>query len=562
MDRWDLRLPDEVRYTEVAREMGVAKSYVLPVLNGQTYSEKPPLFFWLLLLLAKMHGGFSEVTARWISVGAMAGTVLSVYLLGRLLFDWKSGRVAALLLATTAHPFWFSHLGVMDNLLMFFVTVSILAFYAGHRGFCSGRIGYGASALAMGLGVLTKGPLGLLLPWSVLAAWLLWAEGPKGWRRQALWWTPILALIPVLAWLVPACLEGGPEYSRIILWKQNVGRALEGYAHRKPFTFYLDVLPGGLAPWIVMLPLAIWVWLEQRVSKQTDESARWQLPAAWAVVMFLILSFISSKRDKYLLPIYPAASLFVGRAMVLADAERCARIKGWLAKAPVVLFYLALALIGLGAGTLFFLGPGKILDPVLQRLAKSDLETGMLLDFRSRASLGILSLLGVLCAIPGFRRIRRGELLKALSPCLALFLGIALYLNFHIMPALNASFTAEIFCEEMDREVPDLYDARVAVFQMDYSAAFNYCLQRTRIPILQSPQEVTDFLFSKQTSYLIVSEAYLRDLEEALLEGGLRLFRVAQGRVRGRPTFLVTGVHGETMIARPLETRNSGSEVW
>lgn len=225
-------------------------------------------------------------------------------------------------------------------------------------------------------------------------------------------------------------------------------------------------------------------------------------------------------------PDHPVETERVGRALVLADAERCARIKGWLAKAPVVLFSLALVLIGLGAGALFFLGPGKILDPVLQRLAKSDLETGMLLDLRSRV-----------------------------------FLGISLYLNFHIMPALNASFTAEIFCEEMDREVPDLHDARVAVFQMDYFAAFNYCLQRTHIPLLQSPQEVTGFLFSKQTSYLIVSETYLRDLEEALLEGGLRLFRVAQGRVRGRPTFLVTGVHGETMIARPLETRNSGSEI-
>ena len=230
-------------------------------------------------------------------------------------------------------------------------------------------------------------------------------------------------------------------------------------------------------------------------------------------------------------PDHPVETERVGRAMVLADAERCARIKGWLAKLPAYLFFVALVLIGLGACSLFFLGSqetlDRTLDPVLRHLAKSDLETGMLLDFRSRASL-----------------------------------GISLYLNFHIMPALNASFTAEIFCEEMDREVPDLHDARVAVFQMDYSAAFNDCLQRTRIPILQSPQEVTDFLFSKQTSYLIVSEAYLRDLEEALLEGGLRLFRVAQGRVRGRPTFLVTGVHGETMIARPLETRNSGSEVW
>ncbi|MEW6440344.1 MAG: glycosyltransferase family 39 protein [bacterium] len=556
MDRRDLWLPDEVRYTEVAREMTDQGACLLPSLNGSIYSEKPPLFFWLLAALAGATGALSPITGRWISVAALIGTVISVHLLGTLLFDRRSGRVAALLLATMAHPFWFSHLGVMDNLLMFFVAASILAFYAGSEGRLPGWAGCSLSGLAMGLGVLSKGPLGLLLPWLAIACHLFWGEGVRGWKRGALWWTLLAALVPVLAWLVPACIQGGPEYTQVILWKQNVGRAVTGWAHKKPLTFYLEVLPGGLAPWVVMLPGALWAWLAKRAAGATGEAQRWRLPLAWFGVVFVFLSLISAKRDKYLLPVYPAASLIIGRALVLAESMRWTeRRKGIAVEAAVWLLLIGLALGGLGAGMFALWAPPQGAAALFDRVAGGDLEAARLLAPGSRMAVAGLSLLAVLCAFLGLRFARRGGLVKSLASGIPLFFGISLYLSFHVMPAMNGSMTAEVFCRTMRAGAPDLDKARLGLFQKDYSAAFNYCLRRSLIPVLRRPEDVAGFFAADEKSYLISPEENLRKLEETLAGRGLRMSRVAQGRVFGRRTCLITAARDGTGPKEEAEDR-------
>src|SRR5438552_14827257 len=75
-DPWN---PDEPRYVEVAREMKLARSYVLPRLNGEIYAEKPPLYFWLVNgaeraigLLGGARGGSFALAGRAVSALATA----------------------------------------------------------------------------------------------------------------------------------------------------------------------------------------------------------------------------------------------------------------------------------------------------------------------------------------------------------------------------------------------------------------------------------------------------------------------------------------------------------
>jgi 4-amino-4-deoxy-L-arabinose transferase-like glycosyltransferase len=47
---------DETRYLTVAWEMWLRQDFLVPYLNGATYSHKPPLLFWLINLSWGMFG--------------------------------------------------------------------------------------------------------------------------------------------------------------------------------------------------------------------------------------------------------------------------------------------------------------------------------------------------------------------------------------------------------------------------------------------------------------------------------------------------------------------------
>src|SRR5204863_7325585 len=70
----DLWNPDEPRYTEVAREMRLTGDYVVPHLNGEVYSQKPPLQMWAMLAAAVVTGGLDETAARLPAALAAIGT--------------------------------------------------------------------------------------------------------------------------------------------------------------------------------------------------------------------------------------------------------------------------------------------------------------------------------------------------------------------------------------------------------------------------------------------------------------------------------------------------------
>ena len=89
--------PDEGRYAEIPREMLQRGEWVVPYLQGEPYLDKPPLFYWLVMLSYRAFG-FHAGAARLVPALAIHGCVLLTYLLGRrfLVRERRSG----------ARPFW------------------------------------------------------------------------------------------------------------------------------------------------------------------------------------------------------------------------------------------------------------------------------------------------------------------------------------------------------------------------------------------------------------------------------------------------------------------------
>ncbi|HWR78100.1 MAG TPA: glycosyltransferase family 39 protein, partial [Thiobacillus sp.] len=96
-------------------------------------------------------------------------------------------------------------------------------------------------------------------------------------------------------------------------WGQTANRMVESFAHRRPFWWYLPLLPLLLFPWFVWPEF--WQALAHHRRAGLDRGMRFCL--AWMLPVFIAFSFISGKQPHYLVPLFPAFALLAAR--VLAD---------------------------------------------------------------------------------------------------------------------------------------------------------------------------------------------------------------------------------------------------
>jgi len=322
---------DETRYLSVAWEMWQRGDFLVPFKNGEPYSHKPPLLFWLI------HAGWAltGVNDGWPRLISPLLAFVSLFLVRRVARElWpddpESARLAPWILLGSLLWSLYSQTLMFDLLMAFCTLLGILGLVQAAR---NRPFGWGLFALSIGLGVLAKGPVILLhlLPAALLAPW--WhGQHAYAWRR----WYARLALAVLggaalaLLWAIPASMRGGEEYRHAIFWGQTAHRMVQSFAHQRPFWWYLPLLPLLLFPWFLWPAL----WRGMKNLARTQDSGL-RLALAWMLPAFLAFSMISGKQVHYLLPEFPAFALMA--ANLLAHQEKPSR--PWL---PALL----LALLG------------------------------------------------------------------------------------------------------------------------------------------------------------------------------------------------------------------------
>ncbi|MBZ0252129.1 MAG: glycosyltransferase family 39 protein, partial [Candidatus Methylomirabilis sp.] len=232
-DFWEA---DEPRYPEVARQMIVEGRWLIPYLNGDIYMEKPPIYFWAMRIPYAIQGDLTEVGARSVIVGFAAVALAATYLLGALMVGRTAGWVAALATATTFEVSEFSQTAVMDVPMLAFITPALLAYALWTRFDWRPRTMQAAAYACMGLGVLTKGPLAVLLPGLLMATDGLLRHGKAAFRAKHLRWGPLVTLGTLMLWLGPATLLEGKQFFSFMVEHHIVNRATSARApHARPF---------------------------------------------------------------------------------------------------------------------------------------------------------------------------------------------------------------------------------------------------------------------------------------------------------------------------------------
>ena len=194
--------PDEARYAEIPRQMLAEGRFVVPVLYGEPYLHKPPLLYWLVMASYKVFG-VSDWAARLVPCLAACLVVLLTYGWGQRTIGSRAAFAGALMLALSARFVYLGRMLTMDSLLSLWVVGALAA---GHLALRKRRLRWQwwcLSAGACGLGLLTKGPVALVLVAVPLLAWQ--ALDPRVVRpRWGAW----------LAWLGLALTVAAPWYGR------------------------------------------------------------------------------------------------------------------------------------------------------------------------------------------------------------------------------------------------------------------------------------------------------------------------------------------------------------
>ncbi len=323
--RWDLWNPDEPRYAQVAREMVTGGDWVLMHVNGVTYVDKPPLFFWLIALSSFLWQGFTSFSARFPSALFGTLTVLLTFFLGKKLHGSRTGFLSALILATSFEFAYLSTRANIDATLTFFTTASLFCFFKWYQhlkeeekdkvkgevqGKKEGSLPIYGFYVGMALATLAKGPVGFILPLLASLLFLLFQKDWKAMKRMRPLTGMILCFAIILSWYLPAVLKGGQSFVDETLLHHTLDRFAKGSSHVRPFYYYFVNFPVDFMPWFLFLPGAFVYGLSKR---EGGIPKGFFFLFVWFVSIFLFFSLSKGKREIYLLPLYPAASLLVGR---------------------------------------------------------------------------------------------------------------------------------------------------------------------------------------------------------------------------------------------------------
>jgi|CXWL01.1.fsa_nt_gi 4-amino-4-deoxy-L-arabinose transferase-like glycosyltransferase len=322
-----LATPDEGRYTEIPREMLVSGDWVTPRLNGVKYFEKPPLVYWLTAASLKVLG-VNEVAARFWSAALALGGVLLTYAAGRALYGRSTGWLAAGVLATSLLYYGLSQILTLDMAVSVFVAAALFAFLLAVRSPPGSRrrwLFWGFYA-AMALATLTKGLIGIVLPCAVAGLWVLVVGKWRQLRPFHPFSGTLVLLLIAAPWHVLAA-RANPDFLYFYFVHEHFLRfTTKLHSRFEPWWFFIPVLVGGLFPWSAFLLQSVRMGLaDGAASLSRSWRDRERNEAAWFLLVWIgfIVLFFSRSQSKlipYILPVFPAAAVLIGRYLAAAWA--------------------------------------------------------------------------------------------------------------------------------------------------------------------------------------------------------------------------------------------------
>jgi 4-amino-4-deoxy-L-arabinose transferase-like glycosyltransferase len=325
---------NEAFYAETPREMIESGDYISPTFNYEPRLNKPPLSYWAVAAFYRAAGVSLGASRLPIALGAMV-ILATAFLLGRQAFSVRAGWIAAVTLAATPRMLLFSRRIIIDIYTAMFLGLTLLCFLMAETDASRRRRWLIAMYIAVGLGVLTKGPVAVAVPALVFLVYLVSTRQLRAVGRMMLPAGALIVSVIVVPYYAALYMQEGGDAIASFLLRENLARYAEGVGapDRGPF-FYLPVVFADLYfPWSLLLPAAF-ALVPWRRAARGESAGRDHAPAEsgtararlllglWIVVIVGFFSISKGQQDLYVLPFVVAGAALVGGLL-----------DGWLAGA-------------------------------------------------------------------------------------------------------------------------------------------------------------------------------------------------------------------------------------
>ena len=324
--------PVESNYALTAKEMVLSGNWLSPQIYGHFWYDKPIMIYWLLALSYSVFG-FTDFASRFPSALFGALSVAFLYQGVRTISGRKLLALGAACIMGTSLIFWVMAHGIVTDMVLLFATVGI--FYYAYRGLMTRNPWHMAAAYVFsGIAVLTKGPVGLVLPGILF---LVYAGIRRSWStvKSLFPWQGIVAFILiVLPWYGYMYSAHGMDFINGFLGLHNVTRATQSeHPEVNHWWYYLPIFLGGSLPWTGAILYGMYQGWKKKPSFYI-----YSMILGWGTVLFYTV--MATKYPTYaFISVMPFS--FIGSwgliKMMRSDASR--RLWWWLLGPTFILWW-------------------------------------------------------------------------------------------------------------------------------------------------------------------------------------------------------------------------------
>jgi len=314
--------PDEGRYAEIPREMLVSGDWTTPRLNGLKYFEKPPLQYWATASAYAVFGEHHWTSRLWTALTGFAG-ILLVWFSGLRLYGRDAANYSALALVGAMFYTLMAHFNTLDMGVTFFISLGIFGFLLAQTevNIKNQRNWMLLAWAALALAVLSKGLMGLVLPGAALFIYMVVQRDISILKRMH--WLPGISLFMLVTvpWFY-LVMKANPEFFQFFFIHEHLERFTTKVHDRfEPWYYFIPILLAGMLPWtLVMFDALLKSWKQDKKESRTINPERFLL--IWVVFVFIFFSISDSKLASYILPMFPALALLMGKQLANMNARR------------------------------------------------------------------------------------------------------------------------------------------------------------------------------------------------------------------------------------------------
>lgn len=301
--------PDEVFYTLTAKEMVKHNTWLVPYIFDQPQFEKP-IFTYLLIRAGFLLFGMTNFAARFFPALFGVFGVLAVYALSMLGFkNEKKAFISSLVIMSSGLYIGLSRTVFTDMIFTVLILLSILSFFWGYSQRAKKDIGIILFFIFAGFAVLTKGPLGALIPLLVIGAFLSIKKEIKFlFCKSFVWGILIFALISV-PWYLLMIKKFGTTFTQEFFYNDHIRRLFEAeHLSNDTWYFYPAYMILCMFPWSLFIAVAL-VFLFKNCKLANP---MYLFLACWISVVLVVFQFAHSKLISYIFPLFPALALLAG----------------------------------------------------------------------------------------------------------------------------------------------------------------------------------------------------------------------------------------------------------